>query len=71
MDSRLNANKTLIEKARMKAQKLNSSLNKLFRNWLEGFVNSEKSEEKFEEIMAKLDYVKFDRKFSREEMNER
>ncbi len=67
----LSAEKDTIDKAREKARKQNTSLNKIFRKWLENYVSSGNIENEYEEIMRRLENIKFPGKFSREEMNER
>jgi thiaminase len=67
----LSAEKDTIDKAREKAKKQNTSLNKIFRKWLENYVSSGNIENEYEEIMKRLENIKFPGKFSREEMNER
>lgn len=65
------ADEKLIEKARLKAAKEKTTLNKRFREWLNRYASESDYEKDFEELMDKLSYAKPGRKFSREEMNER
>lgn len=65
------ADESLIQKARDKAQKENTSLNKRFREWLERYASRSESEEEIEAILKKFNYAKAGRSFSRDEMNER
>lgn len=65
------ADESLIEKARKKARRENSSLNKRFREWLKHYATDDLSKEKYKDLMQKLDYAKPGRKFTRDEMNER
>lgn len=67
----LSADKTLIEKARRKAEKKNTTLNAEFRRWLEQYVEAPITSDEFRELMKRFDYVNPGRKFSRDEMNER
>lgn len=72
----LSADEQLIEKARHKAKAHHSSLNAEFRKWLESYADNEREGKKrirdFEKIMDKLSYVSAgEKKFTREEMNER
>lgn len=64
------ADETLIQKAREKARKEHTSLNKRFREWLECYTSQGEREE-VEAILLKLDYAKARRSFSREELNGR
>lgn len=66
----LSAEESLIERARRKAQSQNTTLNQAFRNWLSRFVESDRSND-YSTLMKRLSYAKSNRKFSREEMNER
>jgi len=65
------AEESLIEKAREKARRENSSLNKRFREWLKHYASGGASEENYNDLMQKLDYANPGRTFSRDEMNER
>ncbi len=70
----LSAQDDLIDKARRIAANKNSSLNIMFREWLEELNNSQTSnsqEDKLKELWEKTNYVKVGKKLSREEMNER
>lgn len=66
----------LIEAARAQAKKENKSLNDLFREWLDDYVEQEEAEQRKQRADAFLESVrrfsfKSDRKYTREEMNER
>lgn len=65
------AEESLIDKARKKAQRENTSLNKRFREWLKNYAARGESVEEYKALMKKLDYVKPGKKFTRDEMNER
>lgn len=65
------ASEALIEKARLKAKKENTSLNKRFREWLEQYANRGEDHQKFNLLMKQLDYVRSGKTFSRDELNER
>ena len=67
----LSAEETLIRKARLRAKKENTSLNKLFREWLERYVSQEHSSLNYEKLMNKLLYATPGKKFTRNEINER
>lgn len=49
----------------------NTSLNKLFREWLERYAAQPLASENYQELMQRLDQVQAGGSFSREEMNER
>ena len=65
------AEEKLIEKAREKAQREHTTLNENFRKWLKRFINSDKTNFNYNQLMHKLGYVNPGRKFNREELNER
>lgn len=65
------AEEKLIEKAREKAQREHTTLNENFRKWLKRFINSDKTNFNYNQLMQKLRYVNPGRKFNREELNER
>lgn len=67
----LSADETLIIKARKKAMSENTTLNYQFRQWLEKYTSIGKNSNEYDNIMQQLSYAKPNRKYSREEMNER
>ena len=67
----LTADAELIRLAREKARKEKTSLNKRFRQWLQRYVNTGRSEDVYYELMDSLSYAQPGRSFTREEMNER
>ncbi len=67
----LSADPELIELARKKAAKENSTLNAQFRTWLEQYISSDRPVINYESLMDKLDYGQPGKKFFRAEMNER
>jgi len=67
----LSAEESLIRKSRKKAQIENTSLNKLFRQWLDRYTKQNGSSSDYEQLMKKLSYARVGRKFSRDELNER
>jgi len=67
----LSAEESLIKKARQKAQKEHTTLNSRFRQWLESYVGANKATADYTNLMKKLEYVASDKKFSREELNDR
>jgi hypothetical protein len=67
----LSADEHLIDQAREAAQAQRTTLNAAFREWLKEFSGRERRAREFDEIMERTSYVKADRKYSREELNER
>jgi len=68
------ADEALIREARRQAALQNTTLNELFRDWLESYVARDAAHaeavQQYRELMQRLG-LRFDRKFTREEMNER
>ena len=74
-NSTLSADEALIREARRQAALHNTTLNELFRAWLERYVTpdeaaGETAVRQFEELMQRLG-PRFVHKYTREEMNER
>jgi hypothetical protein len=70
----LSAQDDLIEKARRIAANRNSSLNIMFREWLEGLNNSQTQiteQDRLKDLWKKTSYAKVGKKLTREQMNER
>ncbi len=67
----LSADENLIEQARKAAVEQHTTLNAAFRLWLEDFSGRADRARRFDELMQRLKYFSVDRKFTREEMNER
>lgn len=67
----LSVEESIIAQARRRAAAENTTINELFRNWLERYVAQPLATEQYESLMARLDYVEAGRKYTREEMNER
>lgn len=67
----LSAEERLIKKAREKAAASHTTLNALFRKWLENLTGQSKATSSYNELMNSLSYVKSGKKFTREQMNER
>ncbi len=67
----LSADDLLIKRAREKAQRENTSLNQLFRGWVQKYVNRDNIDNEYDSLMENMADVKAGRKFSRDEMNER
>jgi hypothetical protein len=65
------ADDALIEAARRRAEAANTTLNELFRAWLEGFVSQPAAADEYDRLMARLAHVRAGGTFSRETMNER
>jgi hypothetical protein len=67
----LSADEHLIEQARKTAQARHTTLNAAFRQWLEEFTAQQSTMQEYDALMDRLSYFKVDRKFTRDEMNER
>lgn len=67
----LSADEILIERARKKAEREKTSLNKLFREWIAKYVNRDSICVEYDNLMESLKEVHPGRKFTRDEMNER
>ena len=67
----LSADEELIQKARERAQKENTSLNICFRQWLQQYVNSGASPMDYDHFIQSLGYAKSTQAFSRDECHER
>lgn len=67
----LSADENLIEQARKAAVDQHTTLNAAFREWLEQYSGRQERARRFDEIMQRTKYVKADRKYTREELNER
>lgn len=67
----LSVEESTIAQARRRAAAENTTINELFRAWLERYVAQPLAADQYEALMARLDYVEAGRKFTREEMNER
>ncbi|MGE5239614.1 MAG: DUF6364 family protein [Chloroflexota bacterium] len=67
----LSAEETAIRKARRRAAQEHTTLNELFRRWLDNYVARGSTTDSYPTLIAHLSHVRAGRKFSREEMNER
>ena len=67
----LSADEELIQKARERAQKENTSLNISFRQWLQQYVNASATPLDYDNFIQSLSYARSARGFSRDEFNER
>lgn len=65
------ADDILIQQARRRAVAENTTLNELFRCWLEQYAAQPAAADQYASLMERLRHVQAGRKFSREEMNER
>lgn len=68
----LSADERLIEQARQEARAQNTTLNHLFREWLEEIAQRKDRIQKMDTVIARLGReLTFDRKLPREKLNER
>ena len=67
----LSADEALIAKARKMALKEKTSLNSLFRKWMERYTGKQRSAQEYLKLMNRLEYADSGGSFSREEMNAR
>jgi hypothetical protein len=67
----LSAEEKLIQRAREKATRDQSTLNAQFRLWLERYVNTELTADDYASLMQRLSYVSSGKAFTRDEFNER
>lgn len=68
----LSADENLIELARAEARARKTTLNALFRQWLAEIANRDEARKKADEVINNLSkHLSFDRKFTRDKMNER
>ena len=67
----LSADENLINWARDKAAREKTTLNQLFRDWLSQYTGAKRSSSEYLTLMKRLSHVQSNRKYSRDEMNER
>jgi hypothetical protein len=67
----LRAEESLIEQARQVGREQHTTLNAAFREWLKEFTARQTKMQEYDALMEQLNYFKVDRKYTREEMNER
>ena len=67
----LSAEEVLIDRARERAQQEHTTLNALFRSWLERYVGQERAGTGYRARMVELSEVDSGGTFGRDEMNER
>ncbi|HEY7392912.1 MAG TPA: hypothetical protein VH640_30610 [Bryobacteraceae bacterium] len=65
------ADEDLIERARARATEEKTTLNILFRQWLERYVGPAPTVEEYRRLMERLEHVDAGRKFTRDETNSR
>lgn len=64
-------NDHLVKKARAKASRQNSSLNRVVGEWLQHYVEHDTAARNFDAVMRELARAKAGKRFNRDEMNER
>ena len=67
----LSAEDHLIEQVRELAQSRNTSLNAMFREWLEDTAKTKDRMQKVDALLDRMEYVTVGQKFTRDELNER
>jgi hypothetical protein len=67
----LSADEQAIARAREEAARRGTTLNAEFRLWLQAFVEQERASQGYRGLMARLDYARPGRRFTREELSER
>jgi RNase P/RNase MRP subunit p30 len=67
----LTADEQLIEQARKAAADRHTTLNAMFRDWLEDVAGRRERLRRFDEAIERTKDFSVDRKYTREEMNER
>lgn len=65
------ADETIIERPRRQAALENTTLNELFRTWLERYVTQPAAAQQYVALMEQLAHVRAGQHYTREEMNER
>jgi predicted transcriptional regulator len=65
------AEEELIKRARKKASREHTTLNAVFRQWINQYINRNTKTIDFNNFMEQLSYADSGRHFSREELNER
>jgi hypothetical protein len=67
----LSANEDVLRKAKNKAQNNNTTLNSLFRKWLDDYTRDRNLALELERFLIKTEYAEAGRGFTRDEFNER
>jgi len=66
----LSAEEAKIQEARRLAALNNTTLNQLFREWMEQYIARDRAARQYQDWVQQIG-LRFERKFTREEMNER
>ncbi len=67
----LTAESNTIELARRRASTENTTVNELFRSWLDRYVAQPAASDAYDALMTRFSHVNAGQHFSRDEMNER
>jgi hypothetical protein len=67
----LSAEESLIEEARAAARAQKTTLNQMFREWLAEIAGRKDQAERLSALMHRLDYVRANGPYNRDQMNER
>lgn len=67
----LNVDEQVLERARELARKRSTTLNQLFREWLQQLTSQGSRKARYQSLMQRLAHARSGRRFSREEMNAR
>jgi hypothetical protein len=65
------ADENLIDQARKAAADQSTTLNDAFREWLQQYSGRQRWLQDYDALMERTKYVRVDRKYTRDEMNER
>jgi hypothetical protein len=65
----LSVEESVLAQARRRAAAENTTLDELFRTWLERYIAQSLAVQQYEALMNRLDYAEAGRSFTREEMN--
>jgi hypothetical protein len=67
----LSADERLLEQARSVARRRATTLNQMFRDWLEDLTAERGRQDRFDDLMRRLAHVHSGGRFTRDEMNAR
>lgn len=67
----LSADEELLRKAREKASREATTLNAVFRRWLDRYVRSDTAADGYERLMSELGHVEAGARFDRDQLNAR
>lgn len=67
----LSAEEAVIERARERARRENTSLNREFRRWVESYAGQDRAAEAYRALMERLDHVRAGGPYTRQELSER